>query len=78
MGDRSAATAVEFVNDLKSRLANRVQLSTDGYLAYAEAVERSFVGKVDYTMLVHDNFGPGEVLAGNPDPDHASTSYVER
>ena len=29
-------------------------------------------------MLVHDNFEPGEVLAGNPDPEHASTSYVER
>jgi len=44
--------AVEFMDDLRSRLANRVQLTTDGHKAYLEAVEGAFGGDVDYAMLV--------------------------
>lgn len=40
------------MNDLASRLANRVQLTTDGHRAYLEAVEGAFGGDVDYAMLV--------------------------
>ncbi len=39
VGDRSGSTAIEFMDDLRSRLANRVQLTTDGHKAYLEAVE---------------------------------------
>ena len=42
VGDRSSATAIEFMDNLRGRLANRVQLTTDGYKAYLEAVERGF------------------------------------
>ena len=52
VGDRSGATALEFMDDLRSRLANRVQLTTDGHKAYLEAVEGAFGGDVDYAMLV--------------------------
>ena len=42
VGDRSGATAIEFMDDLRSRLVNRVQLTTDGHKAYLEAVEGAF------------------------------------
>jgi IS1 family transposase/lambda repressor-like predicted transcriptional regulator len=52
IGDRSGATALEFMDDLRARLATRVQLTTDGHKAYLEAVEGAFGGDVDYAMLV--------------------------
>lgn len=52
VGDRSAATAIEFMDDLCARLANRVQLTTDGHKAYLEAVEGAFGGDIDYAMLI--------------------------
>lgn len=52
VGDRSGATAIEFMDDLRARLANRVQLTTDGHKAYLEAVEGAFGDDVDYAMLV--------------------------
>lgn len=52
VGDRSADTAHEFKFDLQGRLANRVQLTTDGHKAYLEAVESAFGGDIDYAMLV--------------------------
>lgn len=51
VGDRSASYARKFVDDLASRLAHRVQLTTDGYKAYLTAVEQSFGAEVDYAML---------------------------
>ena len=52
VGDRSGDTAIEFMDDLRDRLANRVQLTTDGHKAYLEAVEGAFGADVDYAMLV--------------------------
>ena len=52
IGDRSGMTAIELMDDLRARLANRVQLTTDGHKAYLEAVEGAFGGDVDYAMLV--------------------------
>ena len=52
LGDRSGATALDFRDDLKGRLANRVQLTTDGHRAYLEAVEEAFGADVDYAMLI--------------------------
>jgi IS1 family transposase len=52
VGDRSSATAFEFMDDLSRRLANRVQLTTDGHKAYLEAVEGVFGADIDYAMLV--------------------------
>lgn len=52
VGDRSQATAREFMFDLASRLATRIQLTTDGHGAYLKAVTDAFSGDVDYAMLV--------------------------
>lgn len=52
VGGRDAGSAYEFMSDLASRLANRVQLTTDGHKAYLSAVEDSFGRDVDYAMLV--------------------------
>jgi hypothetical protein len=40
------------MNDVASRLKNRVQLTTDGHKAYLDAVEDAFTGQVDYAQLV--------------------------
>ena len=93
VGTRNARSASMFIDDLKSRLANRVQLTTDGHRAYLEAVEGAFGADVDYAMLqkIYESsqeetrYSPAKCVGcevkkiqGNPDPDHISTSYVER
>lgn len=52
VGGRDSEYAIEFMDDLRARLANRVQLTTDGHKAYLEAVEGAFGGDVDYAMLI--------------------------
>ncbi len=52
IGSRDGDAARFFVADLAARLANRVQLTTDGHKAYLEAIEESFGADVDYAMLV--------------------------
>ena len=95
LGDRGADTAQAFMQDVASRISNRIQLTTDGHRVYAEAVEDAFGSEIDYAMLVkiygasNDNpesrYSPATcigcrtgVLAGKPDPDYISTSFVER
>jgi IS1 family transposase len=51
VGDRTSIYARKFFDDLASRLANRVQLTTDGHRPYLTAVENSFGNDVDYAML---------------------------
>src|SRR5437762_3985579 len=52
IGKRDAGAAYHFMHDLKGRLANRVQLTTDGHRAYLNAVEDAFGANIDYAMLV--------------------------
>ena len=52
VGDRSSESATILMDDLQGRLSNRVQLTTDGYHAYLEAVEEAFGADVDYAQLV--------------------------
>ena len=94
IGGRDAEWANIFMNDLASRLKHRVQLSSDGHRAYLEAVEGAFGCEVDYAMLIkmygkslegERRYSPSEYIGtefrkitGNPDPQKASTSYVER
>jgi len=96
VGDRSAETAVVFMEDLASRFSHRVQLTTDGWKAYLEAVDGAFGIDIDYAMLVkiygdsvepksEKRYSPAkftgsikEVIMGNPDKKHISTSYAER
>ena len=94
LGDRTTATAIEFMTDLASRLANRIQITSDGHKAYLDAVEEAFGIDVDYAQLVkiygeapeaQKRYSPAEcvgckseVVTGRPDKAHVSTSYVER
>ena len=52
VGGRDSDYAVGFMDDLRSRLANRVQLTSDGHKAYLTAVEGAFGSDIDYAMLV--------------------------
>lgn len=94
VGKRTAPVARAFMQDLSERLANRVQLSSDGLNTYAEAVERAFGIDVDYGQAVKfyeaEPIGPGRYspprvthqevarIQGRPDRAHISTSLVER
>ena len=94
ISDRSASAATVLMRDLADRLANRVQLTTDGHKAYLNAIEDAFGADIDYSQLIKiygnegesdSRYSPGECIGckqervvGNPDPRHVSTSYVER
>ena len=72
LGDRDIECALVFLQDLYSRLANRVQLTTDGHLAYQDAVERVFGTNVDYSQIKRI-YGTGKknttlYLPGIPNP----------
>ncbi|WP_339715975.1 IS1 family transposase, partial [uncultured Sneathiella sp.] len=58
VGGRDSEYAMAFMDDLRGRLANRVQLTTDGHKAYLEAVEGAFGGDVDYAQLIKIYGGP--------------------
>ena len=94
VGGRDADYANEFMQDVAGRLANRVQLTTDGHKAYLEAVEGAFGADIDYAMLIKHygapvgalgRYSPGECtgielrrVEGRPVLSHVSTSYTER
>ena len=58
VGGRDSEYAMAFMDDLRGRLSNRVQLTTDGHKAYLEAVEGAFGADVDYAQLVKMYGGP--------------------
>ncbi|MCK5126940.1 MAG: DDE-type integrase/transposase/recombinase [candidate division Zixibacteria bacterium] len=94
VGLRDADHAKVFMNDIKGRLSNKVQLTTDGLRAYMEAVDEAFGNDIDYAMLVKlyglekteaGKYSPPKCigarrqsLIGNPKAEHVSTSYIER
>jgi IS1 family transposase len=94
VGGRHGAIAYEFMHDLASRLAHRVQLTTDGHHVYLNAVEDAFGSEIDYATLIKiygndssndTKYSPPECIdckpigiTGRPDPKHISTSFVER
>ena len=54
VGNRDGASAIEFMDDLRSRLEDRPQISTDGLRAYVEAVEGAFGGDVDFGQIIKE------------------------
>ncbi len=52
IGKRDTSHGIAFVKDLAGRIANRIQLSTDGHRVYLKAVEEAFGGEIDYAMIV--------------------------
>ncbi len=94
IGFRDAPHAYRFMQDLKKRLANRIQITTDGHSSYLWAIENTFGSEVDSAMLIklygqqpdgEKRYSPAQciatrqqVLQGNLDLKKISTSYVER
>lgn len=94
LGDRGAGTAYDFMHDVAARLRHKIQLTSDGHRVYLDAVEPAFGMDIDYAMLQkmygedpqpEKRYSPAkilstqlEVIKGEPDPKHISTSYVER
>jgi IS1 family transposase len=94
VGTRGPEAAKTFMDDLAKRVANRIQLTSDGYRVYERA--NAFGCEVDYSMLVKiygaplqddasTRYSPATcigcrtaTLSGDPDPKHVSTSFVER
>jgi len=94
VGERDPDAAYTFMTDVAARLANRVQLTTDGLKAYLTAVDDAFGGDIDFAQLVklygldpkgERSYSPTictgikkTSVTGNPNYDDVSTSYVER
>ena len=94
VGPRDAGSAFTMMSDLAERLANRVQLTSDGLKLYLDAVEDAFGADIDYSQLIklygaaqetETRYSPATChgviekrITGTPDPKHVSTSYVER
>jgi IS1 family transposase len=89
---RTADSAYALLSDVKSRVSDRIQLTTDQLSVYLRSADRVFGLDVDYAMLHKIYAGGGDgryspaecigtkkiVVTGDPDPKHISTSYVER
>jgi IS1 family transposase len=94
VADRTTNSAMLFMDDLKERLASRVQLTSDGHRPYLVAVDTVFGDDVDYAMLQkiygaephgEKRYSPAKCIgaqkreiSGSPDYKHISTSYAER
>jgi IS1 family transposase len=63
VGPRDGGVALDFMLDLQERLANRVQLTTDGHRAYLDAVDSAFGNQIDYAQLVK-LYGPAGSHSG--------------
>ena len=93
IGPRDGQTTLEFMDDLRTRIEDRPQISTDGLKAYREAVDEAFGGDVDFAQIIKSYGSDGDdrkyspasctgmekvVVWGSPNLDTANTSYVER
>jgi IS1 family transposase len=94
VGGRDSGHANPFVSDVAERITDRVQITSDGWQPYRNAIERAFGTDVDYAMLIKEYAGVRDnaarysppvciaarpvVQVGNPDEKHINTSYAER
>jgi len=92
VGKRTSENTVQFMRDLQYRVTGRPTITTDGFVPYVEAVERSFGANVDFAQLVktytgdeatRERYSPSDFVRSFPtvitgDPKRVCTSYVER
>jgi IS1 family transposase len=78
VGGRDGECAMWLMDDLRSRLANRVQLTSDGHKAYLEAVEGAFGDDIDYAMLVKIYGQSPESAKGRYSPAECTGARKER
>lgn len=94
VGGRTTGWATDFMEDCRERIIGNPQITTDAHKPYLKAVEEAFGGDANYAMLhkiygasdePEKRYSPAtcigcvmKTVSGVPDPDHVSTSYVER
>lgn len=93
VGEQNGETADVFIQDVASRVKNRVQITSDGNRAYPPAIDSAFREDVDFGIINKvyasgtrgGRYSPPKfvsasraIVIGNPDPRHISTSFVER
>jgi IS1 family transposase len=94
VGGRDTGWAIDFMQDCSYRIVGRPQITTDAHKPYLKAVEEAFGGDADYAQLhkiygasnePEHRYSPAtcigcdmKTVSGVPDPDHVSTSFVER
>lgn len=96
VGKRNRETTLKFIWELKEKLKGngRIQLTSDGFQSYIEAIEEAFGADIDFAQLIKvfasDYSEPGryspprvtevlsKIINGFPDPKHICTSFVER
>jgi IS1 family transposase len=78
VGGRDGECAMWFIDDLRARLANRVQLTSDGHKAYLEAVEAAFGCDVDYAQLVKIYGSAPESAKGRYSPAECTGARKEK
>jgi IS1 family transposase len=94
VANRDTRSAHMFMQDVAHRIDSRIQITTDGLRSYLIAVNGAFGLDVDFATLHKLYGSPAEaekkyspavcigtktaVISGRPDPEHISTSYIER
>jgi len=94
LGKRDPHTAYQFIGELQDRIANRFQLTSDGWLVYQKTIEDVFGADIDYSQEIKDygqmessreRYSPSDLKAvqrkaitGNPNLELATTAYIER
>lgn len=78
VGGRDSEYAIEFMDDVASRLANHVQMTTDGHKAYLEAVEGAFGGDIDYAQLVKMYGAAPDAMKGRYSPAECTGTRKRR
>jgi len=94
VGGRDTGWATDFMWDCRQRIVGRPQITTDAHKPYMAAIEIAFGDNVDYAQLhkiygasnePETRYSPAtcigsdmKTVTGEPDPQHVSTSYVER
>ncbi|MGH7667203.1 MAG: IS1 family transposase [Candidatus Dormibacteria bacterium] len=94
VGERDTPTAIDFMQDVRERITNRTQLTTDGLVCYLTAVEEAFGADADYGQLVKiygelpeskRRYSPSRFItaerrsiSGSPDATLVTTSHIER
>ena len=77
VGKRTGESAQAFVADVRGRVINRPQITTDALASYADAIETAFGADVDYVMM-NKKAGGYPIQRGHPDMTHVTTNHIER
>jgi hypothetical protein len=73
---RNTPNTIEFISDLKSRMNNRIQISSDAMNAYADAIEFVFGQDVDYAQIVK-TYGTDESKYSTPERKYSPSRILE-